>query len=329
MFTTKDLKEKTRLDKDEILKVISEEDIFRKYIDYDFRLGELFLSPLRREKHPSFNIYRNRHGKVVYKDFSDTGGNAIYFVMNRFNLDFYNALKKIVNDFQLDTLKIEDKGIQEQSITEIESEEKVKFFVTEKPFTEEELKYWKQYGITKEILNSYNVVSVLKLFKNEYLYWTTSESQPIFAYKFPRTGNIKIYRPFGNKFSKWRTNANNDWDIQGYDQLPIKGKLIIFTKSMKDVMTLNSLGYSAVATHAEGNYINPDFVRHTSGRFDNLISLYDRDKTGMKGAKYLWKSFKIKPYFLPKWANCKDISDYHQIYGKEETLNLIKNEFRF
>ena len=77
MFRTRE-----ELTKENILKYISEEDIFRKYIGHNFNLGESFKSPLRDDDDtPSFNVYYNiEQGRVLYKDFGRTSGSAFTFV---------------------------------------------------------------------------------------------------------------------------------------------------------------------------------------------------------------------------------------------------------
>ena len=114
MFSTEKIIES--LDKETVLKYISEEEIFRKYIDYNFKLGEMFLSPLRKEDLPSFNVYcDNRSGRILYKDYAGSSGSAITFVMNKFNLTFREALKKIVTDFNIQKYNnVSNNNVQEQ-----------------------------------------------------------------------------------------------------------------------------------------------------------------------------------------------------------------------
>jgi len=147
---------------------------------------------------------------------------------------------------------------------------------------------------------------------------------PIYAYFFPRTGNYKIYIPNEDKWNKWDTNANNDWDIQGYDQLPETGNTIYLTKSMKDVMVLHELSEFSVATHGEGHWYNPDFLRHIQKRFQNIILLYDNDKSGIECTEKIIKQYpeyNLKYIFIPEH---KDISGYIKVNGKENTKLILK-----
>lgn len=94
---------------------------------------------------------------------------------------------------------------------------------------------------------------------------------------------------------------------------------------MKDVMLLRELGYDSMAIHGENHKFNEDFIRHIKKYRTNIISLYDRDNAGILGAKYLWKNYKIKPYFIPKKYNTKDISDLYKEKGKEIVEEFLKN----
>ena len=108
------------------------------------------------------------------------------------------------------------------------------------------LPYQFPISLSREV--KFNVFSVKNLYINKELKRVYTKNYPIYAYYFPRTGNYKIYIPNENKWNKWDTNANNDWDIQGYDQLPEKGETVYITKSMKDCMVMYELGLNAVAT---------------------------------------------------------------------------------
>ena len=75
------------LSKDNILKYISDEDIFRKYIKYNFKIDEIFSAPYRIDDHPSFGIYWNSHyQKLMFKDLSSTADLIFLFNLSLFLL---------------------------------------------------------------------------------------------------------------------------------------------------------------------------------------------------------------------------------------------------
>lgn len=209
-----------------------------------------------------------------------------------------------------------------------------------RPWTDKDLSYWLEYGITREILELYDVYCIerIKIRKSDgkwVLVYSYTEDNPCYGYYFRQSRHIKCYFPFatGDQL-RFVGNVNNYQDIQGYYQCNVKKDkkniLLILTKSMKDCMCLRGLGYEAMAIHGEAQYFYKDFIRHIKKYYPVVISLYDRDKTGMKGAKFLWKTYRIRPYFIPKrLVYAKDISDVHKVYSRtkaEETMKEIEKD---
>lgn len=329
MFRTRE-----ELTKENILKYISEEDIFRKYISHNFNLGESFKSPLRDDDDtPSFNVYYNHEqGRVLYKDFGRTSGSAFTFVMELYHLTFTEALIKINNDFNLGLLPkyitknlvVTNKPTIIAPRVIVEPKKVViKLFAYTRSFTQKDLEYWASFGITLPTLKKFNVYAIYKLFTANYLKWTHSEDNPIYGYYFKKTLNIKAYRPFAPKGERWSSDLDSRVDLQGYDQLPETGEILIITKAMKDVMTLYELGYNAVAPTSENSVIPKEKVLELLSRFKIVYSLYDRDKTGVINARKLWKEYGIIPLFVPKKLACKDISDARKLHGEQITKKLL------
>jgi 5S rRNA maturation endonuclease (ribonuclease M5) len=315
---------------DKILNLITPEEIFRKYIPFHFEIGKVYISPLRDDDTiPSFGIYYNQHyNKLMYKDYRGNQGDCFIFVKEMFNISYTQALKKICYDFKLDNIKYTENLKKDLKIkiktSNIKYNSKINYQIKSKNFTKFDLDYWESYGINLEILKFFNVYRVEKIYKNKYLHKVIFDNNPTYCYYFPRTSNIKLYSPFEKKENKWRNTANNEWDIQGYDQLPEKGDLIIITKSMKDVMTLYSLGYTAVATHAESERINPDFIRHIKKRFENVIIFFDNDIAGKTNSLKLSETFNLLKIEFDEFLGVKDISDCYKEYNKESTLMMLQ-----
>jgi DNA primase len=137
--------------------------------------------------------------------------------------------------------------------------------------------------------------------------------------------SIKVYRPRAEKkMNKWRANTGKSiHELQGYDQLPKKGKLLIITKAMKDVMALYSLGYTAIAPHGEGMLVPDDQMKDLQKRFKRVVVLYDNDETGTKNGNKLARQFECSSIFLPE-GGPKDISDFIKENGADEALKQLK-----
>ena len=129
----------------------------------------------------------------------------------------------------------------------------------------------------------------------------------MYAYKV--YDRFKIYRPLASKYTKWRTNLTNEY-VQGLAESPKDGgNLLIITKSLKDVMCLYEMGYSAIAASSETTFIPDNILSDLKRKWKNVVILYDRDQTGMFEARKYSKKYNIDAFFVHKKFNSKDISD--------------------
>lgn len=324
-----------------ILRVVSDSMLWRFYFGQDFELKKNYVSPLRKEEKPSFNLFEDKRERVMFKDFGGAYGDIFEFLQQRDFLTFREALVRVNVDFNLRLGTPAEQsyngskpmGVRMQNtLGKFEENFKIQtapvINAVVRKGTREDLDYWLGYGITEQALNNYDVHCVSKVRINGALVYTYDPTNPCYGYYFKVSKHIKLYFPFAKEDQpRFLGNANNYDDIQGYYQCDVKkgNQLLILTKSMKDVMCLRGMGYEAMAIHGEGQYFYPDFIRHIRKYYPKIISLYDRDKTGVKGARYLWKKYKIPAYFVPKsFTNAKDISDVRKLYGKESAEELMK-----
>ena len=129
----------------------------------------------------------------------------------------------------------------------------------------------------------------------------------MYAYKV--YDKFKIYRPLASKYTKWRTNLTNR-HVQGLAEIPKEGgDLLIITKSLKDVMCLYEMGFSAISPSSETTFIPEDMLKSLRSKWKHIVIMYDRDKTGMKTAREYSKKYKLDAIFVHKKFNSKDISD--------------------
>jgi len=175
--------------------------------------------------------------------------------------------------------------------------------------TDEDLEYWKQFGITEEILTKYNNYS-LEQYKH-----LSKEKKIIEALKRP---NQKWYCYFYEKGAhiympeekvRFAIGETPKPYVFGMEQL-LDTDVLFFTGGQKDVMALHSLGYSAICLTGENN-INMDetILEDIKSRFKNIIVLYDRDTTGLDYSIKLAQKYGFYRIVLPP-LNGKDISDF-------------------
>jgi len=316
------------LTKDNILNKITEEDIFRKYLPFTFEVNRLYNSPLRNDDDtPSFGIY-NKFGTLKYKDFGGSQGSCFDFVMNYFNLSFGDALSKINQDFNLNLItgygNTNNISIPKISVRQEKSTKTSKLLQTVlRKFQKEDYEYWKEYGVTKEILIEYNIYAIKEVYLNKQLYWYNTKINPIYGYYFHKTKKIKCYRPLElNKKNKWLGNVTSE-DIQGYDQLPKEGDLLIITKAMKDVMCLKSIGLISIAPQGEDHYFSEEVMNELKSRFKHIICWYDNDKPGVNASIKLTTMYNLDYVNIPKGLP-KDPSDYYKEFGKDKLIEFCK-----
>jgi len=315
---------------EKILKYVDEYQIYSHYLGYNLKVNKPMSSPFRTDKHPSWSIFRNKVGNLLWKDFA-TGeaGNVITFVQKLFDLKFNKALEKVWEDIIAGKeLKPKIKSIKPAERVSIPS---TIIGITRKYFTKADDEYWEQYGIDREILKYFNVFPIQTFWVNgEPSGFTYNKDNPIYAYKI--YDKFKIYRPYAKvRKNKWRNNCSS-YDLQGLEQLPDSGDLLIITKSLKDVMTLHSLGYTSVAPQSEQSTIPKKIMDNLKQRFKKIVIFFDYDDGGVEGAKKLSKRYNLKSVFIPKHYleiyKVKDISDFRKEMSKEKTIELLKELFK-
>lgn len=317
-----------KITKELILSRFSEEQLMEYYLHIPVKKG-LFRSPLRRDKQPTCSFYRNKSGTLIFKDFA-TGQHLNIFdvVQSIFKCDYFEALRIIANDFGIvrDNALHKNPGKINLNPIKIKDKEISKIQIEVQEFTDSELKWWGKYGISKDILKRFDVYSCKHVFLNDQLFAESQQHCPIFGYYGKKYQGLELWRCYFPKRTSFRFITN--WPskkIQGYDQLPKKGKLLVITKSMKDSMCLYSCGITACAPNSENLFIPDKVLEDLKNRFENIVVLYDNDRPGLYNMAKIRKEHPELTYvFIPKRYGSKDISDFYKDHGRKETLNLIK-----
>ena len=314
-----------KITKGYLLSKYSEETYMEYYLGIKVKKG-LFRSPLRQDNTPTCSFYRNKSGELIFHDFSgDFYGNFINVVMRKYNVGYYKAIEIIAKDFGFIEGSEDVEIIIPKSKTKIEKSEPANIQVEIKEFTKKELSWWKEYGITKEILNKFHVYSCKNIFLNGELV-NTNNNNLIFGYYGGKKDKLELWRIYfpGRKTYRFLTNWPSK-KIQGYNQLPKDGKLLVITKSMKDCMTLYSLGIPAIAPNSEHIFINDNMLNELKTRFKYIVVMYDNDLPGISNMnKIKRKHPELIYYFIPRKYDVKDISDFYKKYKKKKTISFIK-----
>lgn len=319
MYDKRRVKTPTNITLDYILSKVTEYDIYIHYLG-QFKVGAIYNSPFRKDKNPSFGIYYSKRTKqLLFKDHG-TGecGNIVKFVSLYTGLTNYNDILQDI----VDKLNITTSTKLDSSKQYIPSSETV-IGVVRQNFTLTDINYWSQFHISKETLKKYNVNSIKYYLCNGIVKGIYKPENPMYAYKV--YNNFKIYRPLADKYTKWRNNLT-EYDIQGYAQLPKKGDILFITKSMKDVMCLYEMGYTAISPSSESTFIPLDILEQLKRRFKRIIILFDRDIAGVKNSRKLSLKHGLEAMFVHKKFNAKDISDAVKLNGFDKVKNWLYKE---
>lgn len=319
---------KPTITKDFILSKVNQESIMHYYTGADVNSKKLFLSPLRNDNHITCGIYKSKSGILYLHDFATNEHLDCWnIVMRLYNCKYYEALKIIAKDFGLVEGKSPEKSpVIIESLKETES---AKIQVQIKDYTQEELDWWEQFGITKKLLKKYHVYSLQHIFLNGELKFTSSKTCPIYGYYFGKDnkGNEKwkCYFPFKDNY-RFIGNLTQKV-LQGYKQLNKESDLLIINKSMKDTIACRVLGYDSVSPNSETTFPSEKQIEEFKKRFKHILIIFDNDKPGLHNLWLIRKKYPELNYFwIPKELGAKDLTDLIKLKGLEEVKDLV-NQF--
>lgn len=315
-----------KITKEFLLSKNNEETYMTYYLGIPVKKG-LFKSPLRNDNHVTCSFFRGKSGNLYFKDFAS--GKCLTFegvVMEKYNCNYHTALKIIAKDFGY-TKDSPVKKIAVKIQPKFEEEKQTFIQIEAKEFSEPELKWWGSFGITKDILYRFKVYSCSTVFLNRNIYAQSAQHSPIYGYYFGKKENIEQWRIYMPKRKEFRFIGNvSTKTIQGYKQLAKTGKLVVITKSMKDVMCLYSLGISAIAPNSETQFVSDKVLEELKQRFKYIVLLYDNDLTGVRFTNKIRKQHpELIVSMIPRSTGAKDISDYYYMYGRKNTQEFITN----
>jgi len=320
-------KKKVALTQENILKIISEYDIFKMYMPGNWQVNQLTHSPFREDKDPSFLI-SNRYGSLGYIDYGRTEyrGDCVHFVRQLFSLPSLDAtLKKIDQDFGLGLSSGNPTGKYQQIIKDYKQPESIgkryaKIQVQPKKFTKMDLDYWNLFYQDVSDLKRENIYSVAKIFLNKKRF-SFDETQPCFGYFYE--GDWKIYRPFESKKRKWLPNNVPITAMDGKDCIK-DADIAFINKSKKDYMVIRKLLSTTCAVQNEGiACFSPENVKFLRDNSKRQILSFDSDAVGVKSSLQITDMFGFDYCNVPKKYLAEGINDWAGLAQKYD-LNIIE-----
>jgi len=276
------------------------------------------------DKTPSFCIYVDKSINMYkFKDFS-TGknGSKIDLVKLMFNLEYRDAVRKIVDDYNnyVKTTDFEQVSFKVQAKWEID-------FVNTRQWTENDGRYWLNFRIGLNLLKEYNVkpIEYYNLIKeeNSEVKKLKIEGHSIYGYFDKDDELYKIYQPSSkHKFHKVKSY------LQGFDQLTYTQPYLVICSSLKDALCLKSIGYNieVLAPDSENTMIKPHVVEHLKKKYKKVITFFDNDTAGSLAIDKYKSLYNLDGFALPL---SKDISDSMREHGFDivhQTLKPILKE---
>ena len=320
---------KVRLTPQAVLQKISEYDIFRFYMpDKSWKINQTTLSPFRHEKNPSF-VIGNKKGVLSFIDFGDTSkrGDCFTFVKMLFNMQSMDeVLRMIDRDFGLGflpgTSTNKYKAIQKEYTQPEELGKRYSLIqVVTRKFTQEELAYWNQYYQSLDDLRANHVYAIKKMFLNRKLF-PLKETDLRFGYFYD--GHWKIYRPFGDKKSKWVPNNVPITTMDGKEDI-VNCSVAFINKSKKDYMVMKKVFPCCCAVQNEGVACFSDAnVEYLKANSDRQILSFDADDVGVKNSQMITKLFDFEYANVPRKYLSEGIKDWADL-AKEHGLEAIES----
>ncbi len=324
----------TIISKEFILKYVSEEDIFKKYLGLEPTERGSFINPLRNDHSPGCGFYIDARGAWKFHDVAaKLNWDCFNVVEYDYGLTFKEALIRIAIDFNLVD------GSAEKAYRDVRVKKKrppLELRVKRRKWYNKDYAYWAQFGITPERLEFFAVFPLSNAWFLDngqlnpiYFY---NENDPCYAYHFGGY-DYKLYFPL--RTSKKFIHLKSDI-IQGYNQLPQYGENFLFTKSFKDVMCIDSIGREfdlcSGAPMAETIVVTPEQFSDVYNRFDNLATLFDLDRTGVYLARLYKERYELPSYFFGKhYRGCvfgkpiiKDFADFRAKQGEDNLKRLVE-----
>lgn len=318
---------RTGLNKEGILSKITEYDIYRHYVGA-FPLNQAFKSPLRKDRHPSFCI-SYKDGSYFHNDFGGGGhsGDCFDFVMQKFNINYDQALVLIDNDFNLGISgrKQGETPVYEQP--ETPEKPTVLIQVEPKQFTQDELRYWASYYQGVSELQQEQVYSVGKIYIDKTRF-TLPDNNMVFAYLY-EDKYWKIYRPLLKGKGKWISSV----PLKVVDGLKniTNCKNAVVSKSKKDAMCLRLILPSVCSVQNESlGAFSDDTVTWLRGETrGNVYVAFDSDEVGVKRSWEVTSKFSFKHLNVPYsflGEGIKDFAELVRVYGITKLRDYLQEK---
>lgn len=326
-YISDNIQSKGFIDQNEILRYVSEEEVFSLVFGFEPEEYQYVTSPLR-EDNDAGCWFEYMDGRLFFRDFaySNRPLDCFHVVKDYFNISSFPSTLEFVKQKLID-------GKNRKEIETARVQEKEKFYmeIVTRQFLLKDALFWKQFGISRQNLVDDAVFAVNRAF----LYNTKHgdmvknfHKRLCYAFtEFPESRK-KLYLP-QNDDTRFINGCLKD-DVGSIKHLVPFGRLLFIKKSYKDCRIIRNLGYNSVWFQNEGMIPSDDILYNLVKRFDRVIVFYDNDNAGITASQDLSNKIncyfpkKAKPLWLPEQLNKKNITDPGEFYKSKGEVELRK-----
>lgn len=277
--------------------------------------------------------------------------------------DFYFILKHIATTFSdIISNKIVDENVTENihNALKISKQRRPIIEIVPRSWNKDDKDYWNSIGVSLSYLNTNFVIPVDQYYidrgVNSDPKYRYKQKDPCYAYMLGQNSAgiyfIKLYFPKRKRDIelKFITNCNV---LEGLLNLELNNyDYILITKSSKDRLSIGSYLASQPFYGGGQAKLNIGVINLPSENYNLkekeynwlknklkpngiILSLLDFDATGRKGAKYMYDTYNIPYIFITRGEfnlpnyKCKDFTDLHSLYTKDEIKQFIKETFSY
>lgn len=305
-------KQKSKLTKENILRLIDTYDIYRFY-QGPFNVNKPCVNHHRGEKEPSLIIGNKISENLTHKDLGDYTwrGDCFHFVQQVHRCDFTMALYIIDRDFNLGLNEGKMIEVKPSIITwetpKLEAKKPPLFQIVHYPkMGKRHSDYWSRLCQGEDDLRVENVFQIKEL-------WRNKKKIPLgdlltFGYYYPSIDCWKLYRPFAPKrtektpINQWKWDSNVPFDyVDGLENITPDCKKVFLTKSKKDKMVWKkALQTNCIADcQAEDPACLNDLALSKFKEVDERWIGSDNDKKGKEFSWWLTKEHGFKHVNVP------------------------------
>jgi hypothetical protein len=305
---------------DEILEEVDEYLLYCFYLGFNPEMRVRYRSPVRNpdnaDSFASWSLFTNTsrlNREYAWKD-SGTGEFGDIFKLVMLILRCKNkasAVERIKNDFLF------GKGTElaRQGVSSPKNVDPAHIKLASMPLDKVDLQWWyERTGADVERLNRFNVRRV------KYYWMYDHQNTPSFCsdrvYSYRIYDHYQLYFPHKDRDRRFRNDFSED-HLLGFLQLRYQSDTLIITKSMKDIITLDTLGFEAISPRGEHTPISAKFMEFLKTKYKRMFTLFDND-----GKHRAW-AYDCPSIELPRETGQKDSSDHYHVFGHDSTKQLI------